>query len=38
MQRECWRAAVDAHCPVLDILTNKAPVSLKLSINSKKDA
>jgi putative redox protein len=28
------RAAVDAHCPVLDILTNKVPVSLNLSIHS----
>lgn len=27
------RAMVDAHCPVLDILTNKVPVSLSLSIN-----
>lgn len=26
------RAVVDAHCPVLDILTNKVPVSLSLSI------
>jgi len=29
------RAVVDAHCPVLDILTNKVPVSLSLSIRSK---
>jgi putative redox protein len=29
------RAVVDAHCPVLDILTNKVPVSLNLSINAK---
>jgi putative redox protein len=27
-------AVVNAHCPVLDILTNKVPVSLDLSINS----
>lgn len=32
------RAAVDAHCPVLDILTNKVPVSLNLSINARKAA
>jgi len=32
------RAAVDAHCPVLDILTNKVPVSLSLSINPSKPA
>lgn len=32
------RAVVDAHCPVLDILTNKVPVSLSLSINPKKAA
>ena len=31
---EKLRAVVDAHCPVLDILTNKVPVSLNLSINS----
>ena len=29
------RAVVDAHCPVLDILTNKVPVSLSLSIRPK---
>ena len=28
------REMVDAHCPVLDILTNEVPVSLSLSINS----
>jgi len=28
------REMVDAHCPVLDILTNKVPVSMSLSINS----
>jgi uncharacterized OsmC-like protein len=32
------RAMVDAHCPVLDILTNKVPVTLSLSINPKKAA
>jgi uncharacterized OsmC-like protein len=32
------RAMVDAHCPVLDILTNKVPVSLSLSINPQKAA
>ncbi|MBI3372392.1 MAG: OsmC family protein [Betaproteobacteria bacterium] len=32
------RAVVDAHCPVLDILTNKVPVSLNLSIKSAKAA
>ena len=32
------RAAVDAHCPVLYILTNKVPVSLSLSINPKQKA
>ena len=32
------RAAVDAHCPVLDMLTNKVPVSLNLSINPPKPA
>lgn len=32
------RAVVDAHCPVLDILTNKVPVSLGLSIKAKKAA
>lgn len=26
------RCVVDAHCPVLDMLTNKVPVSLQLSI------
>ena len=34
VELEKLRAAVDAHCPVLDILTNKVPVSLSLSINS----
>jgi len=29
------RAVVDAHCPVLDMLANKVPVSLALSIKSK---
>jgi uncharacterized OsmC-like protein len=29
------RAVVDAHCPVLDILTNQVPVSLSLSVQSK---
>ena len=29
------REVVNAHCPVLDILANKVPVSLGLSINSK---
>ena len=29
------RAVVDAHCPVLDILTNKVPVALSLSIKPK---
>lgn len=28
-------AVVNAHCPVLDILTNKVPVSLELSIKSR---
>lgn len=28
-------AVVNAHCPVLDILTNKVPVSLNLSVNSR---
>ena len=28
------RAVVDAHCPVLDILTNKVPVALSLSIKA----
>lgn len=28
------RAVVDAHCPVLDMLANKVPVSLELSIKS----
>lgn len=37
-QLQQLRAAVDAHCPVLDILTNKVPVSLNLSIKSKKAA
>jgi putative redox protein len=32
------RAVVDAHCPVLDILTNKVPVSLSLSIKPAKAA
>ena len=32
------RAAVDAHCPVLDILTNKVPVSLGLAIKAKQAA
>jgi len=32
------RAVVDAHCPVLDILTNKVPVSLNLSIKAAKAA
>jgi uncharacterized OsmC-like protein len=32
------RAMVDAHCPVLDILTNKVPVSLSLSIKTKQAA
>lgn len=32
------REVVDAHCPVLDILTNKVPVALNLSINPKKIA
>lgn len=32
------RAAVDAHCPVLDILTNKVPVSLIMSIKPKQAA
>ena len=29
------RAAVDAHCPVLDMLANKVPVSLGLSIKAR---
>ncbi|MBE0613529.1 MAG: OsmC family protein [Burkholderiales bacterium] len=29
------RSVVDAHCPVLDMLANKVPVSLELSIKSK---
>jgi putative redox protein len=32
------RVMVDAHCPVLDILTNKVPVSLSLSIKPKQAA
>lgn len=28
------RAVVNAHCPVLDILTNEVPVSLDLAVNS----
>lgn len=35
---EKLRAAVNAHCPVLDIITNKVPVSLDLSIKPKKAA
>ena len=30
------RAVVNAHCPVLDILTNKVPVSLEVSVNSRR--
>ena len=32
------RAVVDAHCPVLDILTNRVPVSLNLAIKAGKSA
>lgn len=31
-------AVVNAHCPVLDILTNKVPVSLELSVKSTQPA
>lgn len=32
------RAVVDAHCPVLDILTNRVPVSLSLAVKAGKSA
>lgn len=37
-QLQQLRAMVDAHCPVLDILTNKVPVSLSLAINPQRAA
>jgi putative redox protein len=37
-QLQKLRSVVDAHCPVLDILTNKVPVSLALSIKPGKAA
>ncbi|HEX9018684.1 MAG TPA: OsmC family protein [Anaerolineaceae bacterium] len=37
-QLQTLRAVVNAHCPVLDILTNQVPVTLELAVNAVKVA